>query len=181
MAAPATMTPCPSLINTGSCVQLGCRFNHDVHVCEPCGVVSTSLQWHTAHLAGKRHRKTMKSGPPAPTFATDIRCPTCDTYVQQPHWQSHQRGELHRKKERYLAFQAVLSEASKDKHGVVVSDGDAGLDLGITAPGTSATGRLSVSTLLPYSRIALVEVKISTTTSSSYVQSFLQCGSNIRH
>jgi helicase MOV-10 len=160
------MKPCPTLIAFGSCTGGSCTFNHDVHVCAPCGVVSTSKDWHDKHLAGVKHRRQMaERGPPPPGA---LHCATCDIYCSTSgQYHSHLRGPKHGQKARSLSFMAVLAEASKDKHGVMVSHDEEGLDFSIVELQESEEKTITIQTQVPYSTVSLVDVKLSSNKASS--------------
>jgi helicase MOV-10 len=158
------MRPCPTLLAYGSCQEASCRLNHDVHVCTVCDVVSTSLLWHQQHLAGRQHQKRLKGRRETPQGA--IHCSACDVYIPPAQWPKHLSGFKHANKTRTLAFLSVLAEATKDKHGITVSDED-GMDLGVVDLQQTESRTFTVSTHVPYSSVVLVDVKLSSGSRSS--------------
>jgi helicase MOV-10 len=160
------MQPCPTLIAFGSCTDDLCTFNHDVHVCAPCGVVSTSKDWHDKHLAGHKHRKQMAGRGAPPPGA--IHCATCDVYcTNQSQYRNHIGGPKHAQKARSLSFLAVLAEASKDKHGIMVSHEEEGLDFGIVELQQTEQKTVVIQTQVPYSNVSLIDVKLASKAGSS--------------
>jgi helicase MOV-10 len=159
------MPACPILIAFGSCTIGACGYNHDVHVCTTCGVVSTSKEWHDAHLRGKQHRKKSSArGPPA---AGSIHCATCDVYCTPTQYRNHVSSIKHAQKARSLAFMSVLEEASKDKHGITITYEEDGLDFGIVGLRGAKPLVVAIRSLVPHSTVSLLDVKISSNSSSS--------------
>jgi helicase MOV-10 len=62
---------------------------------------------------------------------------------------------------------AVLAEASKDKHGIIVSHEEEGLDFGIVELQESEEKTITIQTQVPYSAVSLVDVKLSSNKASS--------------
>jgi helicase MOV-10 len=62
---------------------------------------------------------------------------------------------------------AVLAEASKDKHGITVTHEEDGLDFGIVELNDMDEQTITIRTQLPFSTVSLVEVKLSSNTTSS--------------
>ena len=93
---------CPQLASDGVCVDHSCSFNHDVRICEPCGVIADSTHNFEAHLAGKRHRRKVQG------LGRVLHCTICQRVISGLNqWNQHIAGRPHRR-------QAALHGVSDD-------------------------------------------------------------------
>ncbi|TFK49293.1 P-loop containing nucleoside triphosphate hydrolase protein [Heliocybe sulcata] len=128
------------------------------------------------HIRGRVHQANAVALGTAPDvqpqfFASEVpenassgfqHCGLCRAQIPQQSWSAHLAGQKHQKKQRFAAYQAVVGEATKDKHGVTVSPDEA-LDLGIidsseTVNGTE--GRLIVTSTVPTARVVFVSARL---------------------
>ena len=83
---------CPKLESQGVCGDSSCRYRHDIHICEDCGVICSSSNYQ-AHLVSKRHKRQVSG---ANTF---LRCSVCNVNILGPReWTKHISGSRHIKK-----------------------------------------------------------------------------------
>lgn len=84
---------CPHLNSQGSCSNSSCPYNHDIHVCEDCGVVCPTLSNYRSHIGSKRHKRQLSG---ANTF---LRCHVCKVNIRGPQeWTKHISSGGHQKK-----------------------------------------------------------------------------------
>ncbi|KAF8522660.1 P-loop containing nucleoside triphosphate hydrolase protein [Gautieria morchelliformis] len=96
---------CPNLSSLGACTTEGCVFNHDIHLCQTCGVVCISADWLKTHLSGKKHARRVRAQTcPHPPF-----CKLCNVSLGSPwNYPQHIKGRSH---------QALLEEQQAGQVG----------------------------------------------------------------
>jgi len=201
---------CPKLMSTGSCNTPSCKFRHDAHTCEPCGIICNSTALFNAHLQGKRHHKKVTDASTlfhcpickvnvtgqrcwlehvsgrrhqneanrisastnvqpveADSAPGQVLCSICNKLIPERFWAKHPRSGGHLNKVRFMEYKAVLEEAEKDKHGVILT-GD--WDLGIVDVPSAQHGLVThpiIKNSIPSSQIVVVGLKFA---SSVYVR-----------
>ncbi|KAH7908653.1 RNA helicase [Hygrophoropsis aurantiaca] len=80
---------CPHLEAHGACTVPQCPHNHDVKVCELCGVLCASSAGYEAHITGKKHRRKLAGS------GVVYHCLVCDIYVSKGVWDQHISGRPH--------------------------------------------------------------------------------------
>ncbi|PCH44785.1 RNA helicase [Wolfiporia cocos MD-104 SS10] len=144
-----------------------------IYHCPICVINIPATGWQE-HVAGKRHRSAAKAlgvnpevDPEEQAMLPDQNfCNACSINVPLNKWEFHLRTRAHAKKVLFTTFEAAFDEAERNKHGVVVSHAEGGLDFGFVEvdnaqPGVQAY--ISVENTVPLARINLVGVKMATT------------------
>jgi helicase MOV-10 len=83
------MTFCQQLLSTGVCSDNSCTQNHDVRVCEPCGLILTSDNAYNSQISTARHAKRASGG------YLYYDCPICRRLVIGLGWDEHVKGRRH--------------------------------------------------------------------------------------
>ncbi|KAH6909394.1 RNA helicase [Coprinopsis sp. MPI-PUGE-AT-0042] len=86
-------TNCPTFVATGQCSSVGCRYNHSILTCDPCGFLAADTNAYQLHVRSHRHRLTL-SGQKTQTQL--VQCPLCTSNV--PDWGLHVKGKKHLKR-----------------------------------------------------------------------------------
>jgi helicase MOV-10 len=90
---------CPNLVSHGACTTEGCRFQHDVHLCQTCRVVCTSAQSLRSHQDGKKHarRARAQSGLQKDAGLHPSFCKLCNVFLgSSGNYSQHIQGKAHR-------------------------------------------------------------------------------------
>ncbi|EPQ53711.1 P-loop containing nucleoside triphosphate hydrolase protein [Gloeophyllum trabeum ATCC 11539] len=129
-----------------------------------------------SHVASKGHHNQALRQGVSPSVQPEIEapgeasCPSveycglCSKEVPKTAWQRHLANPKHLNKVKFARFKALIDEATKDKHGVTVSDKDDGLDLGIISSAEAASGfraHLTMQATVPLSKISIVDIKLT--------------------
>ncbi|KAJ3568894.1 hypothetical protein NP233_g5410 [Leucocoprinus birnbaumii] len=81
---------CPYLISSGSCTDPQCQLNHNIHTCDPCKYVASTLGEYNAHLRGKKHKRVLAGAVNQIWF-----CRICERPIESGNWTAHKRGRRH--------------------------------------------------------------------------------------
>lgn len=136
-----------------------------VFYCSICNFNIDGINW-TSHIQSRSHRtKATRRGLPndVPKEApiTDklpdrTLCTVCNLQVMDRLWASHFSSPLHLRKTRFVAYQSVLAESEKDKHGIEVA-GQFDFDIVDAAAASSGVSMsVTVRNTVPLSQIVLV-------------------------
>ena len=139
--------------------------------CPLCEIVATGRHVWAQHLNGRKHRnralaqgvsaQVQPQGVGAPVRGHQL-CATCNVYIRDDVWSTHPGSKLHQRRLRFAAAEAAHEEASRDKHGITVSEG---LDFGFLEIADAEHGKqntLTISNSVPLSNIVLSEAKLFT-------------------
>jgi helicase MOV-10 len=143
--------------------------------CPICEVNVPSQKGWLKHVSGKRHRteadrrsaSTNVQPVEADSAPGQVFCSICNKLIRERLWARHPQSGAHMNKVRFMEYKAVLEEAEKDKHGVILT-GD--WDLGIVDVPSAQRGLVTrpiIKTGIPSSRITVVGLKFA---SSVYVR-----------
>ncbi|EMD34731.1 hypothetical protein CERSUDRAFT_54531 [Gelatoporia subvermispora B] len=146
-----------------------------VYHCPICGINATGPTVWQSHQQGKQHQGNAKrlgiSADVEPeeevTPPGFVWCSICNANTPDHLWAAHPNSPRHKAKLKYAKYEAVIEEAMKDKHGIVVSGRDDGIDFGIVEPAVAQIGdsaTITVSNTVPSSKVHLVEAKFSSGT-----------------
>jgi helicase MOV-10 len=146
-----------------------------LYECPVCKCPVPSSVW-PQHIKGKRHISAARSsGVPAEVNESDLQiqpgfklCELCNITVLESAWPSHLAGRSHTRSERFVAYKAGHAEATKDKHGVMVSSPD-GVDFDIVEVAAATSGvvkELEVVLTAPTAKINIVSSKWSSSSSA---------------
>ncbi|KAI0075957.1 P-loop containing nucleoside triphosphate hydrolase protein [Panus rudis PR-1116 ss-1] len=143
-----------------------------VFQCTVCTLNVTEGQWEE-HVGGEKHagqaflRGLDPDVEPAPAalHRDEKLCTICDRIIQLGNWGSHIQGRSHMKMKRLVAFRSAFEEAEQNKHGVVVSHEEGGVDFGIVELDNAKSGvtsDLTIQNTTPLAKISLVELRFGT-------------------
>ncbi|KZT24151.1 hypothetical protein NEOLEDRAFT_442878 [Neolentinus lepideus HHB14362 ss-1] len=126
------------------------------------------------HVAGRPHQKKAANQGVPPNVQPELlppsesapdgyqHCGLCNKNIRTESWSLHLSSSKHQKMQKYAAHQAVIGEATKDKHGVTISPEEV-LNLGIISSSETRSGvegRLVAKNTVPLSRIMFVSAQL---------------------
>ncbi|KAF9487363.1 P-loop containing nucleoside triphosphate hydrolase protein [Pleurotus eryngii] len=141
------------------------RGSNAVYHCSVCGLNVSGNSW-KSHTQGKRHRKNAeeqgisrevaKEAPVLDKLPGQTLCTICDQQVSDRLWSVHLSTWRHQRRSQFAAYQSVLAESEKDKHGIEIA-GD--FDFDIVEPSAAASGvakSIAIRNTIPLSNMILV-------------------------
>ncbi|KAF8217659.1 P-loop containing nucleoside triphosphate hydrolase protein [Mycena galopus ATCC 62051] len=88
-------------------------------------------------------------------------CGTCNTHIQNSHWDRHQSTAKHLARESFVSFRTALDEAERDKNGLsLVGNFDFGIVDGPTAK-SGVTIHPTIKNTTPSSKISIVSMTLA--------------------
>ncbi|KAH9835324.1 uncharacterized protein C8Q71DRAFT_113656 [Rhodofomes roseus] len=86
---------CPATLYAGECTTQGCKLQHDVKLCETCGVICAPRGIYRSHIRGRRHRELTAN---ADNIVTYPFCLICERNLDNNNnWKAHISSASHRK------------------------------------------------------------------------------------
>ncbi|OCH91262.1 P-loop containing nucleoside triphosphate hydrolase protein [Obba rivulosa] len=122
------------------------------------------------HQQGKRHRRAAVLRGVSPNVDPEeavpppgaMWCSICNMNIPEKFWSTHPSSLRHKAKLKYAQYEAVIEEAMKDRHGIIVFHGDDDIDFGILETAAAHIGSsiaITIKNTVPSARITLVEAK----------------------
>lgn len=85
------VSPCSSLLATGTCQAAKCTQNHSIKFCESCRLTCQDIDAYASHLRGRGHAAKLKHS------SAHVFCTTCNRNFVASSWGSHVQGQKHLK------------------------------------------------------------------------------------
>ncbi|KAJ8688671.1 hypothetical protein PTI98_013429 [Pleurotus ostreatus] len=168
-----------------------------VFYCSICKLNIDGINW-SSHIRSRSHRTKAtqhglpydipKEAPITDKFPDRTLCTVCNLQVMDRLWTSHFSSPLHLRKTRFVAYQSVLAESEKDKHGIEVA-GQFDFDIVDAAAASSGVSMsVTVRNTVPLSQIVLVgstllsqkgRIRYSPFTMAAHAQATIRYGSPV--
>lgn len=114
--------------------------------CTVCSIRLPVSSQYGQHARGRRHQtelrvqNIMEPGPEElDAFPGSARCDIRDTFVPTRQRDQHINGPQHNQAMSYVSLKGALDEVERVKNGIIVSDGENGLEFGILEPAAKVT------------------------------------------
>ncbi|PFH46786.1 hypothetical protein AMATHDRAFT_50790 [Amanita thiersii Skay4041] len=83
------MPNCPNVLETGTCTDHDCEFEHNILVCEPCNFIALDDEDYDDHIATKTHLNRIAG------MNLLLYCTICKTNMSTSNWEQHIEGKRH--------------------------------------------------------------------------------------